>query len=1237
MKVALRLLGALVIGAMSAALTGEPLLRAIGAEAELPSPPAQSGTRVIVQLNDPPLALAGFSRLRTGGEAAPNSHGEPEYRASLERKQLEVAAAIERELPGAVIERIYRTAYNGLAVRLPAQDPRALQTLARLPDVASVSQERTYRPALYSSVPGMGVPAVWQQLGGVQNAGAGTKIAILDSGADVSHPMLDGSGMHYPVGYPRGDARATSPKVIVARAYFRPDDPPIAGEASASPGEAGSGHGTHLASIVAGRAVTATLQGLQQPVSGVAPQAWLLNYRLFYPAQSAVEEVAYTAEVLQAIDDAVADGADVLCLGWWSASPRLPLESPEADALEAAIAAGCVVVAAAGNQGPTYGSASGLPGGIEHLITVGAISKQQQVAHDLLDVVTPQPVAAQLIGQPFGRALFGPGIEQAMGPWPFVDVATLTPGNALACQSLPAGALTGKAALIDRGECHFADKAFLAQQAGAAAAIVINDSEELTAMGCGGDHCAPGAITIPTVLVRRSLGEQLRAWLSIYPAAMLRLDPAPRIADATPDIVQPYSARGPSFMYSLKPDVVAPGEAVLAAWHGDGAAAAYEQLSGTSQACAHVAGAAALLLQMHPTWTHDDVKSALMATARTAGARSSESSLPSAGTLDRGSGAVDLATAAQTSLRIDPPSLSLPRLSPGQTESRSLRLRDLRTGGATRVYTAAVTSEGMSVTLPSQIALAAGAVVTVGLVITLPVGAPEGDSYAEIRLGAAGQTVHLPVWARREPTPQPADILVIDNDFSAFDAIRDYAHFITAALDSLGVEYQVWDADVHFGAAQTLPDLTTLQQYRVILWFTGDNTHADGYYSVSTPLTALDLELLARYLEGGGRLLAMGQNLAEASDVNPDSDATWGRASLLYHYLGVHWLQGSLFAPTGTGSLPPAGQPALVGLPNTCFAGLSLDLGAVGDGAHDQVSVDEIAPGGSKDGSDRDLVQPLLMAVVGSPVESGYVAVGKAWDPSLEDERRDLPYRTLYMAFGLEGVNDVPALGSRAEALQAALGWLRDDVTVSLANVIGAPNEPVVVVCRPASSEEAVFQSFRWRLHGGPEERLFPSAAPTVTLMLTNSGTYSLSVEATDVLGHRAVAHASVQLIEGGSSSFSVDRDLAGWGQVIAYLVVARNTGSQAQTFAFTLPLPPGCAYRDHIGGTYAGGSLRWSGTLGPGESFGAELDVTVSSAAAPGSTIVAQTQFTVGAYTFFRRAYTAVEARLEVPLVRSS
>ena len=117
---------------------------------------------------------------------------------------------------------------------------------------------------------------------------------------------------------------------------------------------------------------------------------------------------------------------------------------------------------------------------------------------------------------------------------------------------------------------------------------------------------------------------------------------------AAADTLSSFSSRGPTVGLRIKPDVLAPGESIASSWLENGNA----WLSGTSMATPHVTGAAALLRQLHPDWTHEELRSALVATAK-------DLRLPAA---RQGSGRLDAFAAATASLFVSPTSLSFGRV-----------------------------------------------------------------------------------------------------------------------------------------------------------------------------------------------------------------------------------------------------------------------------------------------------------------------------------------------------------------------------------------------------------------------------------------------------------------------------------------------------------------------------------------------------------------------------------------------
>jgi subtilisin family serine protease len=200
-------------------------------------------------------------------------------------------------------------------------------------------------------------------------AGQGMKIGIIDDGIDQAHPYFNPSGYSYPAGFPKGNTAYTTPKVIVARAY---PSPSTHWKNAAKPFDpVYSDHATHVAGIAAGDVDTQTDEG-GAIVSGVAPNAYLGNYKALTVPTSGFGLDGNSPEIAKAIDQAVADGMNVINL-----SIGEPEVEPSRDivvcALDNAAAAGVVPVVAAENDFDVAGFGSvGSPANAPAAITVGA-------------------------------------------------------------------------------------------------------------------------------------------------------------------------------------------------------------------------------------------------------------------------------------------------------------------------------------------------------------------------------------------------------------------------------------------------------------------------------------------------------------------------------------------------------------------------------------------------------------------------------------------------------------------------------------------------------------------------------------------------------------------------------------------------------------------------------------------------------------------------------------------------
>jgi subtilisin family serine protease len=310
-------------------------------------PPTETGVRteVVVLLPSPALA-------RAPGAAAEITEEQRAFRQELAAR-----------LPEAEIGWRYRLVANGFSLSLPEGEVGRLRSL---PGVRDVLPTASYAPESTSSPQQIGAPALWGS--GLDTAGQGVKIGIIDSGIDPGHRFFDPTGYTMPPGFPKGQQRFTTAKVIVARA-FAPKSA-TAPSARVAFSDSDASHGTHVAGIAAGNAETPTGEGR---VSGVAPRAYLGNYKVFVQTDSGLSPNANSPAIVAAIEAAVADGMDVI--NFSGGEPEIePSRDIVARALDAAAAAGVVPVVAAGNDYNDFGAGSvSSPANSTGAISVGAV------------------------------------------------------------------------------------------------------------------------------------------------------------------------------------------------------------------------------------------------------------------------------------------------------------------------------------------------------------------------------------------------------------------------------------------------------------------------------------------------------------------------------------------------------------------------------------------------------------------------------------------------------------------------------------------------------------------------------------------------------------------------------------------------------------------------------------------------------------------------------------------------
>jgi uncharacterized protein (TIGR03437 family) len=584
---------------------------------------ADRGTRYALILGDPPLAAAADTAAKEGRRLA-----EADYRRKIETEQ----GVLRSRLAQQKIRVIDSTQVLLNAVYVVAK-PEQEKALAVLPGVARVVEMPPLKRNMVKAVDLVNAPAGWSSVGGAGNAGAGVRIAIIDSGIDHEHAAFQDPSLGTPPPtYPRcrldGDCAFTNNKVLVARSYVDllvlPEEPEFSRPDDLSPRDR-VGHGTATAMVAAGAQHNSPLG----PISGIAPKAYLGNYKVF--GSPGVNDITFDNVIIRALEDALADGMDiaVLSLGTpalWRPSDRgntcdlsgsNPCD-PRADAVENAVRRGLLVVVSAGNDGdlgvyaPAFNTIHS-PGTAPSALTVGATTNSQIYTETFRMTGPGVPGSLQQVDALLGSGPRPQGILRA----PVKNVAGIAE-DGKACRPLSRGSLTGSIALIERGDCLVSLKVKHAQEAGAVAVLIdrVDNSDFLFVI------TGLAETGIPTMMIGNTAGRALREFLAANPDREGGMDPTLRAVTQDPDIVAFFSSYGPSIQDgAIKPEVVAPGDQTYVATqrldpNGNMYSAnGYIAIRGTSFSAPSAAGAAALFKQRFRNSTPAQVKSAVVNTA----------------------------------------------------------------------------------------------------------------------------------------------------------------------------------------------------------------------------------------------------------------------------------------------------------------------------------------------------------------------------------------------------------------------------------------------------------------------------------------------------------------------------------------------------------------------------------------------------------------------------------------------
>jgi minor extracellular serine protease Vpr len=445
---------------------------------------AQKAQRYALILEDEPVA-------KRFGESSATHEGLQSAAAGDYRRQIEAKhSSLRSDLRSRnfFVTGSVTTTLNAVFVVAP---PSRVTELQGLPGVRGVTPLRAYKRQMNRALALLDASTAWSAVGGVSNAGAGMKIAIIDGGIDQTHASFQDSSLSIPSGFPKCGTPSdctgfTNNKVIVARSYVsmlaapsNPANPAVDSRPDDLSARDHDGHGTAVASVAAGNTATGLVT-----FNGMAPKAYLGSYKIF--GSPGVNDETYDDVIIQALDDAISDGMDVISASFGYPALTGPLDTGAACGLAAgtpcdatgmafenAALAGTVIVASAGNQGyagynyPNFNTIES-PSNAPDVIGVGASSN----SHYFIETVrVPGNVPSSLQniqGQTGTANTFYPGAFSL----PLLDVQQIGDNGLFCTTNLSGNALYGYFLLIERGTCSYETKVENAENAGAFGVII---------------------------------------------------------------------------------------------------------------------------------------------------------------------------------------------------------------------------------------------------------------------------------------------------------------------------------------------------------------------------------------------------------------------------------------------------------------------------------------------------------------------------------------------------------------------------------------------------------------------------------------------------------------------------------------------------------------------------------------------------------------------------------------------
>jgi subtilisin family serine protease len=619
--------------------------------------------KVMIELADTPTARVYSEAQARNGVAAATADAKRQL-GQIARAQQTVIQSLQNAAINAKVIYSTQRVYNGIAAKV---DATKLGQIAKLPGVKAIHPLVSKTLDNAYSVPLIGADDVWADASINRPTGEGIKIGVIDTGIDYIHTDFGGPGTAaaYTANNTEVNGEGYFPNGKVVGGYdFAGDDYDASDPAKDTPTPDPdpmdcNGHGSHVSGTAAGYGVNAdgtTYTGAYNTSTpftsmrigpGVAPRADLYALRVFgCDGSTDLTEQAIEWSVDPNGDGDFSDRLDVINMSLGSDFGSAYDSS--AVASDAAAAIGVIVVTSAGNSADTY-YISGSPGSSARAIAT-ASTVDAADTYDGFRVNSPAAIAG-----------VKPGSESVAYNWsgkpPVTADLVYPPTQRSGCQPFTAAnaaLLANKIALLDWtstngvNECGSVARVTNAANAGAKGVILVYNQPEL-------DIAITGSALIPSIITLQSVGNQLKANLNasgtgINVTLSSEFRNSTKVVDTSKiDTLSDFSSRGPRGSDTgLKPDIAAPGQSIFSVDVLSGNQGA--SLNGTSMASPHVAGSMALLRQLHPTWSVEELKALAMNTASTPVRVSSDPSSTKYGPSRVGAGRITLTDAVDSNV-----------------------------------------------------------------------------------------------------------------------------------------------------------------------------------------------------------------------------------------------------------------------------------------------------------------------------------------------------------------------------------------------------------------------------------------------------------------------------------------------------------------------------------------------------------------------------------------------------------